>query len=284
MKILCTLLCLTALAGCGPTVKLSPDYNERKPNQLIAVLPVVAETEVPKEHLQFLRDSLVAELRNSEYLVLDRDLVDEYCPTSSSSCSNLDNLLEAYDLSGAFELTVTDYGHTGFLIGFYSTVGGQLNFLSEKGNKLFTMEHQESKRGGLLFNSGQLLTAIRNQIDSGSTNKKEELERKFVRSLIADLPEINPSEMNFSPPKIQTAEITNLSDLGRTKFCVNADSTVKSHIYVGRVKADLRPESTERHCAVYSSDLFEECDVKFVVATRFGDASVKTVKRDDCDA
>ena len=153
------LIIALALSACGPSIKFSQEFDKSAPPVAVAVLPVQSETDVPKDQLSKLHQVLTSELRSAGFLVLDEALTSEVC--KDQECSDVASLVETYELGGAYRLVVTDYSHIGFLLGFYTTVGGKLALVSDSNGELLEVEHQESKRGGLIFDSGQVLTAIK---------------------------------------------------------------------------------------------------------------------------
>ena len=141
-------------AGCTQSkVSLKPEYD-RSISQ-VALLPTLAGPGIQRENAAYLQAAVENELRNHGYIVLEEAVVNRVC-SADAACPRREILTERYGADGFFQLTIESVSRNNFLAGFVNVISGTLSLKSAAGIELASISQDQSERGGLLFNSGQI--------------------------------------------------------------------------------------------------------------------------------
>ena len=239
------------LGGCSaPKVKIGPAL-EKSPLRTLAVLPPTAATTVPRERLQILRTALQNELTNAGFVIIDDAIVDRIC--GGPGCPKRGDAAAAYPLDGFAELTIQSAARSNFIAGYYNAVSGVLEIADVEGSKLIEVRHTESERGGLLFNSGQLIEGVITQLRNSDTDSFAVLAEKFAQTLVSNLPrpKSGPESTAAAPPSIAETLITAEPDSVYQVCAIGAPRSFGYLVLKNKQRSNLREVSNGRYCGKY---------------------------------
>ncbi len=246
----CLLLALFSFAlltGCAAKVTKSADFDGGTP-RTIALLPINIPAGVAPDKVGLIRRALLGELRNSGFTVLDDTLVQRIC--DSPECPRAGDLASQYLVDGFFSLELNSVSRSNFLAGYYNAIRGSLTLSDKERKPLLKVEKTESERGGLLFNSGQLLQGVLSQIKNSDDRSFERLADAFAASLVSQVPTpgrtAQPSEA--AAIAIQKVEIVK-NKIGADQICASATPQSMAFVLLTGRKTNLREISPGRYCA-----------------------------------
>lgn len=246
-KTLAALLVVTGFSflGCGPTVVKSPDFADAKIRTL-AMLPVEYPSDVRRERIDFLKKSLKRELESKGFAFLDDAAVSAFC--DSFPCKNANALASKYRLDALVALSISSTYRANFGAGFVNTVSGTVRLLSPASREIISVKHTESERGGLLFNSGQVLQGLLSTNDNLGDESFNLIADRFVSTVSAALPK--PSGPAFPT---QAAKINEISILpegdGRYRVCLTGTEGRLVTLTVDKMNIPLRESSAGQYCS-----------------------------------
>lgn len=252
---LCKLLGAAALSlsifGCSaPKVRPSAAL-QGKEIQTVAVLPPQSGTAVTRERLGILRSALQNELSNQGFIVVDDDVIDATC--SDAACSGRGTLIAKYPIDAFATLTIDSASRNNFLAGYYNAIVGRLTLDDVEGTELLEVRHTESERGGLLFNSGQVLQGVISQIRNGDDAAFATLADKFAHSVVLSIPR-SPNAATNTPPEPPTITATSIDAErdGVYRVCAEGSSHAFAAIVLKtKARTNLREISSGRYCGNY---------------------------------
>jgi hypothetical protein len=180
-----TLLFVVVLTGCGPTLTSTLPTGGTLPKS-VAVLPADYAVDIPRERVDAIHAAAVNALRNQDFLVVEAPVVREIC--SSPQCPELDTIAQRYLVDGFISLQIASLSQNNFLAGYYDALSGELRFNDRSGRELARVHHTERSRGGLIFESGQILQGILAQVKRTTDSGFDTLAAKFATRLVGALP------------------------------------------------------------------------------------------------
>lgn len=218
----------------------------------VALLPADYSVDIPKERVDLARAALVSELRNHNYIVADPGVVANVC--SSPQCQERARLASEYMVEGFVTLTLDSFSKNSFLAGYYNQLSGTLSVSSTQGQQIFAVDHTQSERGGLLFNSGQVLQGIISQVKNTGDEAYQDLAAKFAQTIVDQLPAPRIAETRAaSEPAdlVLTSVVTQRN--GPDSYSVCAQGTPRSFgsVLIGTQRTNLREVSPGRYCAIF---------------------------------
>lgn len=259
---LVTLLCV----GCVPKAVIAPGLQASNIGQ-IAVLPVSYPSGVTRERAEYIRSALYSELKSSGFLVLDRQVVDRLCP--DPSCPARAKLASDYMVESFMEINLSSVARNNFVAGFYNTIEGQIRLVDRNGKEQLSLKETESERGGLLFNSGQLLQGL---ISSAQNTKKDSfslLAERFARTVVDKLPSQRKVILNSDAVAVAVGKIE-VSALKVPIYKVCAEATPNSLVYYisGKIRSNMREVGSGKYCGNYSLEPYLFSDLKPAIEVR----------------
>jgi hypothetical protein len=238
---------LVALTGCGPKVALSPDLAKEN-SPYVALVPTNAPGTIQRERVAYLRELLKAELSERGYVLLEDDIVEKLC--TSADCAISPEDAARYGLAGVFEFDLQSISRVNFLAGYYNALEGSLRFVDPKGRTLYETAHTQSERGGVVFESGQVIQGIINQARSGDESTIDALSLRFVNSLTKGLP-IRSQTNTAEEVAIKTVELKQFRG-ENTELCAIGTPKRMAWLVAGADgKAQLREVTMGRYCGVF---------------------------------
>ena len=244
------LFCISLLfCGCGPKVKIEPEYAGSK-SRIVAVLPSRAGA-IQREKVGLVEQALVRELRTSGYLVLDPEIVNDVC--RDYKCSDYLRLHERYGVKGFFILEITSISRNNFFAGYYNQLSGKLELLNTAGRKLLSVQHTERERGGVVFESGQVVQGVISQIRNASDAAQQRLGEKFVMTLLQQVPKADENQSD-----LERASLVEINSVKLTKVepevvrvCAVGSEDSLAYFKLLRHKARLRETTAGTYCGIF---------------------------------
>jgi hypothetical protein len=276
----CVLVAALFVSGCGPTIKSFLQPGAVLPTS-IAVLPADYSADIPRQRIDYIRSALISELRNNNFIVVDDKVLNSAC--SSPACPEMKALADKYLIDGFVNLKLESLSRNNFIAGYYNALSGELDFTDRAGQQLATVKHTESERGGLLFESGQVIQGIISQVKNSGDSAFDKLGNKFARTLVASLPPAQPSEATPSAP--EGAELVILSSTvdwqspSALKLCIAGTPYSFAYALAGEDRSALREVTPGQYCGAFGglSMVTSAPSVTVELRTVFGNAVRKDV-------
>jgi len=241
------------LVACGPTARVKLPPNTALPTHL-ALLPSDFSIDIPKERIELVRGAVLSELRNRNFIVADDKIVNSTC--SSPKCPEMSRLAKDYLIDGFATLKIESFSKTSFLAGYYNELAGSLSVSDRSGKELIAIDHTESERGGLIFNSGQVIQGIISQVNNSGDAAYKELSSQFAKTIVEQLPAPEVSASSTTPESldvvINSADASWSSPTSYT-VCVNGTPKSLAAVIVDSQRASLREIKPGRYCGAFSS-------------------------------
>ena len=256
LRLLALLLCSLSAAACGPKVSLSPDWDKSHMH-VLALLPATAPESVRKERVQYLQNAVASELRNAGFYLLDEGVVARIC--NQSGCPQRVILADKYGVDGFVEVSVESNSRNNFGIGFYNEVSAQLQVKNNRNETIATVTHTQSKRGGLVFQSGQIVEGIKEQYNNFGDDGYNLLADKFAQTAVSKLPSSTDGEgaiaeaderLKASIVRVNTVNLQN----GVYEICLEGTANAIASLVVRRIRSNLREVRRGYYCGIYSTD------------------------------
>ena len=236
-----------AFIGCGPKAQLKPDFEKLNVASL-AVLPIIDKSELPQDQVAAAFQGLAQELRNAGFLVLDDSITQSVCP--SMPCPEQRRLFDDYLVDATVQLTIDSTTQTNVLAGYYNDLSGSLTLNNKNGEELAKITGTEREKGGLLFNTSQILQGLISQSRNEGVGK---LLNPFFRKLVAQVP--SPSaqaQRNTDATTIAIKSInTRVTGADEREICVSATPRSLAFVLLGRIKSNLPEISPGKYCRQY---------------------------------
>lgn len=178
-------LLVVLLTGCGPMLTSTLPPGSTLPKS-VALLPADYAVDIPRERIDAIHAATVSALRNQDFLVVEAPVLRAIC--SSPQCPELDTIAQRYLVDGFISLQIASLSQNNFLAGYYDALSGELLFKDRSGRELARVQHTERSRGGLIFESGQILQGIIAQVKRTTNSGFDTLAAKFVTRLVGALP------------------------------------------------------------------------------------------------
>lgn len=237
---------ITGCSSLNPPVKT---FSGAVP-ATVALLPLEVDQDIQRERLQILSEATVRALKNQGYQVFDPMFFNRFC--KGVRCSNHKALASRYGIEGFLRLKVKSLSRNDFLAGYYNTIDGNLSLEDIMGKELFLISHQESERGGLLFNTGQILKGFQSQIKNSGDSSFESLAERFARKIIQGfpIPSLSEADVQESLVKIKTVE-AKMVRTGIYQICATGTPGMQAGIVQRQQRTNLREISAGRYCGNY---------------------------------
>ena len=280
---------ISLLSACGPTLKKGSIENIEI--KKVAILPIDIKAQITKEERVLLESLLISRLKERGYVVLDPAFVDNFCGAESRCPGQLEAISSKYLPDAVVDLSVDSSFSLNIIAGYYNTLGGDLRVISPNEGKLFySVSHSESEKGGLVFNSGQVIQGLKESFASTGSPTFNRLAQKFTESLVFSLPrattkigEVRPSAPNFQ------YTITKTISPKYSKICLLANQKGKAEIVSKSRSISLRDVALEQknvafdnqYCSILAlTNFYEDSETKILelkFTTSFGGSYYKDI-------
>ncbi|MBN8547675.1 MAG: hypothetical protein J0M12_00020 [Deltaproteobacteria bacterium] len=270
---------LTAI-GCGPKVVKSPALDNGTP-KAVAVLPVNYPSGVQRERVDYIRASLISELRRKGFIVLDESAINAVC--STPDCPRSKELASKYLADGIVTLHLDSVARNNFLAGYYNTITGDLSLKNREGVQLIEVKHTESERGGLLFNTGQLIQGVISQLNNSEKSSFSRLADKFTDTLVSKIPppEVSATEDEGSTVAIKSIKLTPLKG-GGDEICAYATPGSMAFVLLPGQRSNLREVQPGEYCSRLriADAAGDMSNISVEVRSPYGKSARKALKSD----
>jgi hypothetical protein len=173
------------LGACSRSSKPLSETDRARISQFnsLAYLPPKSEDDTSREFVTGLDSQVQLELKNRGYELLDQDIVRMRC--SEGRCQDLS--ADAH-IDALAQFTLNKVRRINALIGHFNEVAGTLTILNPDGTMLTAISEIVRDRGGLLFNTGQVIKGIVSTIENTAREKYALLGAKLARNISLQLP------------------------------------------------------------------------------------------------
>lgn len=243
---------VATLLACGPTVQSQLPRDAQLPAS-IALLPSDYSIDIPRERVNLVRQAVINELRNHNFLVLDDGAVNSLC--STPACPERSQLSQRYLVDGFATLNLKSFSRNNFVAGYYNQLSGELLISDRAGKTLISVEDTQNEEGGLLLQSGQIFQAIISSVKNTGDSVFDKLSDKFARTIVEQLPQpatsLNPVSQEGITVALSSATATWSSP---TTYTICARGTPHSFAYLvtGKTKTSLREGAPGTYCENFS--------------------------------
>lgn len=239
-------------AGCGPTIRTKLPLDAPMPMRL-ALLPADYSVDIPKERISLVQSSVLSELRNRNFIVADEKVVQSVC--SSPSCPERTTLSKDYLIDGFVTLSINSFSKNSFLAGYYNLLTGSLSISDVNGKEVFALDHTESERGGILFNSGQIIQGIISQVNNVGDSAYKELSSQFAKTIVSYLPTAtNSSSADAASDLSVTIQSATARWTSPSSYlvCITGSPHSLASVLIGTQKTSLREIKSGYYCGAFS--------------------------------
>lgn len=252
VKLAAACVLLVSTVGCWSRPRISPEI-ESAPPRSVALLPLETESDIPRERLDFFSRELGSQLRNAGFILLDPTIVRRVC--STPGCPRREELFSRYMVDGIVELKIDSIARNNFLAGYYNSISGTFTISNSEKKELFFLDHSVSERGGLLFNTGQLIQGIISQVKNSGDSAEDALASRFINTAVAKIPSPKelPQNVDATAVAITSVTTTRLRDLVY-QICADATPDSTASLLINGRKTNLREIRPGRYCGVYFLD------------------------------
>jgi hypothetical protein len=243
---------VSILYGCGPKVSISPEAN-KKLTTTIAILPVIASSGIQRERVDYIQQLLRAELENSGFLVLDDGIIKKFC--NSSGCQEREEIAQNYGADAFFEMQLDSTSRVNFFAGYYNSISGVLNVSDTRGGELVKISHTERERGGVVFESGQILQGIVSQVNNSRDKYSERLGSRFIRKIVSKIPKNKKREIQESQVIGRISKLSSVPIREQvSQVCLEGTENSTAVLVLGRRMSTLRQISPGKYCGIFRSE------------------------------
>lgn len=240
------------LIGCSTQAKVKLQGGQAVP-QTLAVLPSPYPSGVQKERVDYIRQGVSRELINQGYLVLDDQLVQSIC--RGVECASRGELATKHGVMAFALVDVGSSSKNDFVAGYYNAIKGMLSITDPAGGTLAQVEHTESERGGLVFNSGQVFQGIISQVNNYDDSRSNFLADRFARNLVSALPRITPTTSSEETESlvITSVDVTSTKG-GQSQVCAQSQPGLMASLVTKLVRTGLRETRPGMYCGIFRLD------------------------------
>jgi len=242
-----------AAAACGPTVKNSLPPGALLPSS-IAVLPAHYSGEIPREHVDLVREAVISGLRNQNFVVVEDKVVQATC--STPLCPEKSTLARDYLIDSFATVSLDSFSKNNFIAGYFNEIHGKLTITDVSGKELTTIDHTQTESGGVLFQSGQIFQGIISQVKHSSDSVFEDIADNFAKTIVEKLPAHSDSTTSQRSEGLEVALTSaTVQWSGQSSYTVCAQGTPHSFAYLllDQTRSSLRETSPGRYCGGFST-------------------------------
>lgn len=238
-------LTLLTLAACSSAKNFAPVSAGPTPKVLV-LLQADTPADMARERADYIQQALLSELKSAGFYVLDPALANNQC--GGADCPNREQLAKAFGAEAFLQLKLDSVSRNNFVAGYYNVVSGTVSVSNREKKELFGFKHSQSEKGGLLFNTGQIFQGIKSQFENSNANSFEALADKFVKGLVARIPEPEKEQSPESDLRISKTSIKQTRK-GVYNICAEANPGALAYLILGREKPNLREVKSGLYCA-----------------------------------
>ncbi len=225
----------------------------------VALLPPDYSIDIPRERINLVRQSVINQLRNRGFIVLDDQAVIATC--SSPQCPERSKLAQQYSVDGFATLKLDSFSRNNFVAGYYNELAGDLSVVDRSGKELVSVKQTEREEGGLLLQSGQIFEALLSSVENTGDDVFDKLADKFAYTIVEQLPAptIPASRLAQESGTVALSSATATWSSPTTyKVCVRGTPSSFAYLLSGKNRTNLREVSPGSYCSNFSGLVAED--------------------------
>lgn len=262
---------LAVLCACAPKVKLAPAVGSSVP-RAVALLPGTFPDWLRAERREVIELEFLRALQESGYIVADPQLVSGICGAEGDCLAGRDQLRDHLQVKGFLQLKIASSAKRNFLAGYVDDLRGTAVLQDAAGGELAVIDHTEIEQGGLLFNSGQVLTGVESSLENYGDPGFRKLARRFAEAVVKALPTPQHSESGISAPQITKVEAARIGP-ERLSVCVAGENGVSASLRIGGESFPLSMPAPGMFCGYVWSRLLPLAMAQVELRSPFGTAA-----------
>lgn len=244
------LLFLLLLVSCSNSkINVTSEFKETKP-RLVALLPIKSTLDLRDARVALLEQQIRSELKLRGYTLVEEAVVKKICPTYD--CKQVAKLFSNYGISAYVQAEIESFSRNNFGLGFYNTISGNIKFFDRNGKELLKVARSEKEKGGLLFQSGQILQGLKEQFNNSGDDAFNLLAEKFSRELLQGVPAYNNQAVgtdDFAPSKLELVSMDEIKPQ-LYKICARSDSGSLVNLVFKRERVSLKSNPSGLFCRI----------------------------------
>lgn len=234
--------------GCS-TITIAPS-SIAPVSGTVALLPIQTTSDIQREKLLSLHQRITDELRSSGYSVLSSDEIFNLC---KEGLSCLKELAKYYSVKNVLSVKINSEHSVGFLGTYYDSLSGDISLDDMNGKTLYSYSVSESEKSGILFNTGQVLEALK--FSGSNTNETfAQLSDKFTTSLVTSLPKASaiPQQQIRQSIQILNTKVDLIKD-SLYKVCAQGSEHAIAKLVISSNQFPLREGHLGMYCSIIPS-------------------------------
>jgi hypothetical protein len=250
--------------GCSAKLTGDKSFQPRSSNPY--VFQVTALKDSPdSERIKIISNLVSHELKQKGYLLLDQEYVDRTCKEEAKktsiiisnnstpfTCDPLKTFIEQ-DIDGVITLSISKVSTNDFTLGFFNYVTGSLTISDINGKEKLKSTFTQRERGGLLFDSGQVIVSFRDQMTNGGEEGFHSVATRFSRSLVQVLPKPFYNDSNVVVGDLRGINIQMLNEK-EISICAEGTPGLEARLHFSGLRTELREELPGKYCGIFLYD------------------------------
>jgi hypothetical protein len=271
-------LLIFMVTSCSSAKVTIYDPDKSQTLNTLAIMPVDYPAKIRREKVDAIVKSIEYELRNAGHIVLADKLVRKVC--SGSTCPERNVLLAKYPIDGFVAVGVEAVTRSNFVAGFYNAVRGYLEITDSLAQPILQVNHTQSERGGLLFNTGQIFQAVLDYERNKEADSDAKLATGFAQALVSKIPRPVNADVSSANTPVSIDDVR-VREVGPEVFevCAKASEDAIVSVIINRLRTNLRPVSSNRFCGTFLHSEYSPNlpTVKVEARSPFGNSSIKEI-------
>ncbi len=241
---------LLFLVSCSNSkINVSSEFKETKP-RLIALLPIKSTLDLRDARVTLVEQQIRSELKLRGYTLVEDAVVRKIC--STYDCPEVAKLFSNYGISAYVQAEIESFSRNNFGLGFYNNISGNIKFLDRNGKELLKVARSEKEKGGLLFQSGQILQGLKEQFNNSGDDAFNLLAEKFSRELLRGVPAYDNQAAgsdDLAPSKLELVSMDEIKPQ-LYKICARSSNGSLVNLVYKRERVSLKNNSSGLFCRV----------------------------------
>ena len=243
-----SLFCLMFMASACSARKVVAPSGSLDGIHKLAILPVRHSPAARRERAEYLRAALTVALKSQGYAVLDDYAINRAC--SSETCPERALLAQQTGVDAFVELYIDSVAKNDFVAGYLNSITGTMTVTSPDGTKLLWIEQTESDKGGVVFNSGQLVEGIISQIRNAEGDSFGSLADKYAQLLAGALPPAS-SSLN-QPADLEISDLSFVEEQSQVyRLCISGTAGKLAFLTLDDTRSNLREIQPGHYCGIF---------------------------------
>ena len=277
------LVLLLAICACGPTVKYIVPVESIK-IKTIAILPTQLKSDLRRERIDYLITQLNSELNSRSFIIVDPSLANKICQPeqAQADCDQPEVFSDKYGVDGFIQLQIDSVSRTNLIAATYNAIRGKLVLYNPMMKKVAQISASESERGGLLFNSGQLVVGLESTLENSEDHSFNLSAQNLIQALVGKLP-VAATELGAVSEQLPAPSILGVTfkNLGKSRYevCLDGQAGDSAFLLIDKTRSELREVSKGRYCSklLLGGVLQEQTRFRAELRTAYGIAEEREI-------